>query len=125
MADLSFFLGIGFRFNPSPEEVVAFYLPRLIAGQQPSDTEECIHRADVYGAEPKDLAAEFAPVARSTNGDRFFFTQCRRIRGRFSRKAGGGTWVSQSSRAIKNPQGAKIGESKNFRFKKKDGKNTD
>uniref|UniRef100_J3KVA4 NAC domain-containing protein n=1 Tax=Oryza brachyantha TaxID=4533 RepID=J3KVA4_ORYBR len=125
MADLDALLDIGLRFNPSPEEVVAIYLPSLITNQPLRDNAACIRPADVYGAEPKDLAAEFAPVAGSSNGDRFFYNRCRRIKGRFSRAAGGGTWVSHGrKRIIKNTQGVKIGESKNFRFKK-DGKNTD
>uniref|UniRef100_A0A0E0MLS6 NAC domain-containing protein n=1 Tax=Oryza punctata TaxID=4537 RepID=A0A0E0MLS6_ORYPU len=125
MASLDLLLELGFRFNPSQEEVVTYYLPRLIAGHSPKDTEGCIHRADVYGAaEPRDLAGKYAPVARSTNGDRFFFTGCKRTKGKFSRSAGGGTWVSQSSKDIKNREGIKIGEVKNFRFKK-DGRNTD
>ncbi|KAF0910260.1 hypothetical protein E2562_001447 [Oryza meyeriana var. granulata] len=122
--NLDLLLELGFRFNPSPEDVVTYYLPRLIAGVQPKDTKACIHRANVYGAEPKDLAGDFAPVTRSSNGDRFFFTECKRNKGRVSRAAGGGTWVSQSSKDIKNSQGIKIGETKNFRFKK-DGNNTD
>uniref|UniRef100_A0A0D3HTS2 NAC domain-containing protein n=1 Tax=Oryza barthii TaxID=65489 RepID=A0A0D3HTS2_9ORYZ len=122
---LDFLLELGFRFNPSPEQVVTYYLPCLVAGQQPKDTEGCIHSADVYGAdEPRDLAGKYAPVARSSNGHRFFFTGCRRMKGKFSRSAGGGTWVSQSSKDLKNREGIKIGEVKNFRFKK-DGKNTD
>uniref|UniRef100_A0A0E0MLQ5 NAC domain-containing protein n=1 Tax=Oryza punctata TaxID=4537 RepID=A0A0E0MLQ5_ORYPU len=122
--NLHLLLELGFRFNPSPEEVVTYYLPRLIAGHPPKDTESCIHRVNVYGAEPRDLAAQFAPVARSSNGDRFFLTECRRIKGKVSRVAGGGSWVSQTSKDIKNREGIKVGEAKNFRFKK-DGKNTD
>ncbi|KAF0922603.1 hypothetical protein E2562_001012 [Oryza meyeriana var. granulata] len=126
MASLDLLLKLGFRFNPSPEDVVTYYLPRLVAGKQPKDTEACIHRTDVYGAkaEPGDLAGRFAPVARSSSGDRFFFTECRRVKGRVSRAAGGGTWVSQSSKDIKNREGIKVGEIKNFRFKK-DGKHKD
>ncbi|EAY82873.1 hypothetical protein OsI_38086 [Oryza sativa Indica Group] len=122
--NLHLLLELGFRFNPSPEEVVTYYLPRLIAGHPPKDTESCIHRANVYGAEPRELAAQFAPVARSSNGDRFFLTECKRIKGKVSRVAGGGSWVSQTSKDIKNREGIKVGEAKNFRFKK-DGTNTD
>uniref|UniRef100_A0A0D3HTS5 NAC domain-containing protein n=1 Tax=Oryza barthii TaxID=65489 RepID=A0A0D3HTS5_9ORYZ len=125
MASLDLLLKLGFRFNPSQEEVITYYLPRLIAGHPPKDTEGYIHRADVYGAdEPRDLAGKYAPVARSPNGDRFFFTGCKRVKGKFSRSAGGGTWVSQSSKDLKNREGIKIGEVKNFRFKK-GGNNTD
>uniref|UniRef100_A0A0D9XYT1 NAC domain-containing protein n=1 Tax=Leersia perrieri TaxID=77586 RepID=A0A0D9XYT1_9ORYZ len=113
-ASLDFLLEVGYRFSPTPFEVVTFYLPRLVA----NITDPSFHRADVYAAEPKDLARDFAPVANSSNGDRWFFTQCRRIKGRVQRTAGGGTWVSQTNRAIKNSAGSKIGQTKNFRFKK-------
>uniref|UniRef100_A0A0D9XYT2 NAC domain-containing protein n=1 Tax=Leersia perrieri TaxID=77586 RepID=A0A0D9XYT2_9ORYZ len=119
--NLDFLLEAGYRFSPSPQEVVTFYLPRLVA----NITDPYIHIADVYAAEPKDLARDFAPVASSSNGDRWFFTQCRRIKGRVQRTAGGGTWVSQSNKDIKNTAGSKIGETKNFRFKNNDRKNTD
>uniref|UniRef100_A0A0D9XYT3 NAC domain-containing protein n=1 Tax=Leersia perrieri TaxID=77586 RepID=A0A0D9XYT3_9ORYZ len=113
-SNLDLLLEAGYRFSPSPQEVVTFYIPRLFA----NITDPYIHIADVYAAEPKDLARDFAPVASSSNGDRWFFTQCKRVKGKVSRAAGGGTWVSQSSKDIKNREGKKIGETKNFRFKK-------
>uniref|UniRef100_J3ND39 NAC domain-containing protein n=1 Tax=Oryza brachyantha TaxID=4533 RepID=J3ND39_ORYBR len=128
MASLSldFLLAIGFRFNPSPQEIVSYYLPLLIAGEQPEDTRDCIHHADVYGAdmdvEPGRLAGRFAPVARSTSSDRFFFTACRRVKRRVSRIAGRGTWVAQSTTDVKNEEKVKIGELKTFKFKKERGR---
>ncbi|KAL5204483.1 hypothetical protein ABZP36_009354 [Zizania latifolia] len=60
----------------------------MIAGEQPQDTAECIHRADVYGEdEPRDLAGRFAPLHRSVNGDRFFFSTCKRQKGSSTRRA--------------------------------------
>ncbi|KAL5225547.1 hypothetical protein ABZP36_012186 [Zizania latifolia] len=120
-------LKIGFRFEPSAEVLITYYLPRLIAGEQPQDTVECIHHADVYGEEPRDLAGRFAPLHKSVNGDRFFFCACKRLKGsrsRWARGAGGGVWISQNSRVIKNRAGVKIGETKVLRFKN-GGKYTD
>ncbi|KAF0897169.1 hypothetical protein E2562_034220 [Oryza meyeriana var. granulata] len=120
-------LNIGFRFNPSAEDLITFYLPRLIAGKPPKDTENFIHRADVYGGKPRDLAAEFAPVPRSENGSRFFFTTCKRQKGsstRRERTAGDGTWVRQNSKEVKNTAGVKVGKTQSFRFMK-DGRYTD
>uniref|UniRef100_A0A0D9XYU1 NAC domain-containing protein n=1 Tax=Leersia perrieri TaxID=77586 RepID=A0A0D9XYU1_9ORYZ len=119
---LDVFLDIGFRFNPSPEDVITFYLPNLIAGQNPPDAVGLFHNAAVYGAqEPKDLAAQFAPVSRSSNEERYFFTTCHRIKGRVSRVAGGGTWVLQSAKNV-TKKGRKIGEVKSFRFQLRKGK---
>uniref|UniRef100_A0A0D9XYT4 NAC domain-containing protein n=1 Tax=Leersia perrieri TaxID=77586 RepID=A0A0D9XYT4_9ORYZ len=115
--DLGFLISLGFRFNPSPEEVVAYYLPILIGGHPSADTDACINRASVYAAQPRDLATRFAPTPGSTNGDRWFYFFMRQ--GRVSRGAGGGTWValSQGTKDIKkNREGIKIGEVNTFRF---------
>ncbi|KAG8093541.1 hypothetical protein GUJ93_ZPchr0012g19829 [Zizania palustris] len=120
-------LNVGFRFEASAEYLITYYLPRLIAGEQPQDTAECIHRADVYGEEPGDLAARFAPLHNNVNGGRFFFCACKRLKGsrsRWARGAGRGAWISQNRRAIKNDAGVKIGETMVLRFKN-GGKYTD
>ncbi|KAL5225252.1 hypothetical protein ABZP36_011891 [Zizania latifolia] len=120
MDHLKKMLALGFRFQPSPVDLIAYYLPRLIAGEQPHDTAECIHHADVYGGEPRELAGRFPPLPKSVNGDRFFFSTCKRQKGsssRRSRAAGRGFWTLQTSREIKNSAGVKIGETKVLRFK--------
>ncbi|KAM0825535.1 hypothetical protein ACQ4PT_069485 [Festuca glaucescens] len=88
------------RFKASPEEAVTYFLPRLIAGLPLHGAEELIHHADVYACEPKDLAADYAPVS---SGDRFFFTTCKRKNGRgthSARVAGAGTWTVQRTENI-------------------------
>uniref|UniRef100_A0A0E0F9B1 NAC domain-containing protein n=1 Tax=Oryza meridionalis TaxID=40149 RepID=A0A0E0F9B1_9ORYZ len=122
--------GIGHVFYlncPSAEDLITFYLPRLIAGKPTKDTEKFICRADVYGSEPSDLAGKFAPVPRCEKGGRFFFTSCKRHKGSSTKKertAGAGTWVRQNSKEVKNKAGVKVGETQNFRSKK-DGRYTD
>ncbi|KAL5226018.1 hypothetical protein ABZP36_012657 [Zizania latifolia] len=127
MDHLKKMLAIGFRFQPYSEDLITYYLPRLVAGEQPQDTAECINRADVYGGEPRELAGRFPPLHKSVNGDRFFFSTCKRQKDgsrRRARVAGRGVWTSQTSREIKNGAGVKIGETKVFRFKN-GGKYTD
>ncbi|KAM0829516.1 hypothetical protein ACQ4PT_066851 [Festuca glaucescens] len=104
------------RFKPSPEEAVTYFLPRLIAGLPLHGAEELIHHADVYACEPKDLAADYAPVS---SGNRFFFTTCKRKNGRgthSARVAGAGTWTVQRTENIYDA-GAKVGEVKLLSFK--------
>ncbi|KAM0862731.1 hypothetical protein ACQ4PT_045076 [Festuca glaucescens] len=51
------------QFRPSKEDVVTYFLPRLLAGSPlPHGIDALIRHADVYACEPKDLAAEHAPV---------------------------------------------------------------
>uniref|UniRef100_A0A0E0MC84 NAC domain-containing protein n=1 Tax=Oryza punctata TaxID=4537 RepID=A0A0E0MC84_ORYPU len=109
------------------QDLITFYLPRLIVGKPPKDTEKFIRCVDVYRSEPWDLAGKFAPVPRCEKGGRFFFTSCKRHKGSSTKKertAGAGTWVRQNSKEVKNKAGVKVGETQNFRFKK-DGRYTD
>ncbi|XP_048546432.1 NAC domain-containing protein 20-like [Triticum urartu] len=114
-----------YRLNPTEVEAVTYYLPRLIAGET-HGAEKLIHDADVYDCEPKDLAARYTPVPQAeSSGDRFFFTTCKRKKGRTTRcarKAGGGTWTVNTTTVVTHA-GVDVGERKNLSFKKK-GKST-
>ncbi|XP_020154271.1 uncharacterized protein [Aegilops tauschii subsp. strangulata] len=114
-----------FRLNPTEVEAVTYYLPRLIAGET-HGAEKLIHDAHVYDCEPKDLAARYAPVPQAvSSGDRFFFTTCKRAKGRTTRcarKAGGGTWTVNTTTVVTHA-GVDVGERKNLSFKKQ-GKST-
>nr|XP_051229980.1 NAC domain-containing protein 83-like [Lolium perenne] len=110
------------QFKPSKEEAVTYFLPRLLAGTPlPHGADGLIRRVDVYACEPKDLAAQFAPVPNAAStGDRFFFTTCRRKSGndaRVVRRAGTGTWAVQTTEDVYH-EGAKVGEAKHLSFKK-------
>ncbi|KAE8784749.1 Dehydration-responsive element-binding protein 2B [Hordeum vulgare] len=115
-----------YRLNPTDVEAVTYYLPRLLAGETLHCAEKLIHRADVYDCEPKDLAALYAPVPQAvSSGDRFFFTPCKRKKGRTTRcarTAGGGTWTVNTTTVIRHA-GVEVGERKNLSFKRK-GKST-
>nr|XP_051199688.1 uncharacterized protein LOC127313175 [Lolium perenne] len=110
------------QFKPSKENAVTYFLPRLLAGSPlPHGADMLIRHADVYACEPKDLAAEYAPVPSAVRtGDRFFFTTCKHKSGsdtRIARLAGAGTWAVQRTEDVYE-EGAKVGEVKHLSFKK-------
>ncbi|KAM0866058.1 hypothetical protein ACQ4PT_042856 [Festuca glaucescens] len=110
------------QFKPSKEDAVTYYLPRLLAGSPlPHGSDRIIRQADVYTCEPKDLAAEYAPVPSAVStGDRFFFTTCKHKSGsdtRIARVAGTGTWAVQKTETVYD-EGGKVGEVKHLSFKK-------
>ena len=108
--------GLGFRFNPTPQEAITYYLPRLISGD-PGALHEVvrpvIHHAEVYACDPADLARRFRPMPRTHN--RFFFTVIKKG----VRAAGPGSWAGQSTVEIKDKQDVQIGELRKFRYKKR------
>ncbi|RLM70213.1 hypothetical protein C2845_PM17G01140 [Panicum miliaceum] len=104
----------GFRFNPTPLEAATYYLPRLVAGAPLHEAVRAVvHHTDVYACEPADLARQFRPMPRT--GHRFFFTSC----WKGVRAAGPGSWSLQRTTAIKDGTGAKVGEIKKLRYKKR------
>ncbi|KAF7089022.1 hypothetical protein CFC21_092080 [Triticum aestivum] len=115
-----------YRLSPTEVEAVTYYLPRLLSGETLHAVDKLIHRVDITGCEPKDLAARYAPVPQAmSSGDRFFFTTCKSKNGsklQSVRSAGGGTWSIQKTSEISHA-GVKVGEVKNLSFKKK-GKST-
>ncbi|KAK1662859.1 hypothetical protein QYE76_051018 [Lolium multiflorum] len=111
------------RFRPSKEDAVTYFLPRLLAGSPlPHGADALIRHADIYACEPKDLAAEYAPVPSAAHtGDRFFFTTCKRKSekdARATRVAGAGTWAVQKTENVYGHEGVKVGEVKHLSFKK-------
>ncbi|XBI36937.1 hypothetical protein VPH35_122372 [Triticum aestivum] len=115
-----------YRLSPTEVEVVTYYLPRLLSGETLHGVDKLIHRVNISGCEPKDLAARYAPVPQAiSSGDRFFFTTCKSKNGsklQSVRGAGGSTWTIQKTKEICHA-GVKVGEVKNLSFKKK-GKST-
>ncbi|KAM3228335.1 hypothetical protein ACQJBY_059785 [Aegilops geniculata] len=115
-----------YRLSPTEVEAVTYYLPRLLSGETLHAVDKLIHRVDITGCEPKDLAARYAPVPQAvSSGDRFFFTTCKSKNGsklQSVRGAGAGTWSIQKTTEISHA-GVKVGEVKDLSFKKK-GKST-
>ncbi|XP_037457004.1 uncharacterized protein LOC119333368 [Triticum dicoccoides] len=115
-----------YRLSPTEVDAVTYYLPRLLSGETLHGVDKLIHRANISGCEPKDLAARYAPVPQAvSSGDRFFFTTCKSKNGskhQSVRGAGTGTWTIQKTTEICHA-GVKVGEVKNLSFKKK-GKST-
>ncbi|XP_020159480.1 uncharacterized protein [Aegilops tauschii subsp. strangulata] len=115
-----------YRLSPTEVEAVTYYLPRLLSGETLHGANKLIHRVEISGCEPKDLAARYAPAPQAvSSGDRFFFTTCKSKNGsklQSVRGAGSGTWSIQKTTEICHA-GCKVGEIKNLSFKKK-GKST-
>ncbi|KAM3188974.1 hypothetical protein ACQJBY_067741 [Aegilops geniculata] len=116
-----------YRLSPTAGmEAVTYYLPRLLSGETLHGADKLIHRVEISGCEPKDLARRFAPAPQAvSSGDRFFFTTCKSKNGsklQSVRGAGAGTWTIQKTTEICHA-GVKVGEVKNLSFKKK-GKST-
>ncbi|XBI08826.1 hypothetical protein VPH35_136502 [Triticum aestivum] len=115
-----------YRLSPTEVEAVTYYLPRLLSGETLHGADKLIHRVEISGCEPKDLAARYAPAPQAvSSGDRFFFTTCKSKNGsklQSVRGAGSGTWSIQKTTEICHA-GCKVGEIKNLSFKKK-GKST-
>ncbi|PUZ43611.1 LOW QUALITY PROTEIN: hypothetical protein GQ55_8G022400 [Panicum hallii var. hallii] len=104
----------GFRFNPTPPRPATYYLPGLVAGAPLQEAvRPVIHQTDVYACEPADLARQFRPMPRT--GHRFFFTSCKKG----VRSACPGFWSLQRMTVIQDGTGAKVGEIKKLRYKKR------
>ncbi|KAM3209267.1 hypothetical protein ACQJBY_063758 [Aegilops geniculata] len=115
-----------YRLCPTEVEAVTYYLPRLLSGETLHGADKLIHRVEISGCEPKDLAARYAPAPQAvSSGDRFFFTTYKSKNGsklQSVRGAGAGTWTIQKTTEISHA-GVKVGEVKNLSFKKQ-GKST-
>ena len=114
----------GFRFLPTPQEAVTYYLPRLVARKPLHDAvRPVVHHADVYACAPADLALHFCPLPRT--GDRFFFTPSAASRKRAAQASRAGSWHAQNTVDIKGRGDAKVGELKKLRYKMSGGVYTD
>ncbi|KAF2610642.1 hypothetical protein F2Q70_00009898, partial [Brassica cretica] len=80
----------GFRFHPTDEELVGFYLAKKVLLKKPSKIDEIISHIDIYKFDPWDL-----PRLRNTEKESYFF--CKRGRKyrnsiRPNRVTGSGFW---------------------------------
>ncbi|KAI3985888.1 hypothetical protein MKX01_026674 [Papaver californicum] len=108
----------GFRFHPTDEELVGFYLKRKI--QQRTLSIELIKQLDIYKYDPWDLPKEMA-----TTGEKEWYFYCPRDRKyrnstRPNRVTGGGFWkATGTDRTIYASEGSKcIGLKKSLVFYK-------
>ncbi|KAJ8628579.1 hypothetical protein MRB53_021902 [Persea americana] len=106
----------GFRFHPTDEELVGFYLKRKI--QQRPLSIELIKQLDIYKFDPWDLPKELA-----TTGEKEWYFYCPRDRkyrnsARPNRVTGAGFWkATGTDRPIYSSEGAKcIGLKKSLVF---------
>ncbi|KAL1204828.1 Transcription factor JUNGBRUNNEN 1 [Cardamine amara subsp. amara] len=80
----------GFRFHPTDEELVGFYLSKKVLLKKPSKIDEIVSQIDIYKYDPWDL-----PRSRNTEKENYFF--CKRGRKyrnsiRPNRVTGSGFW---------------------------------
>jgi len=92
----------GYKFHPSDEDVVRFYLRPKATGQ-PLPYPDIIVEFDLYGEkEPSEIWDMFGGPSIDETEDLFFFTKLKRLsRSRVNRSVGsGGTWSNESSKTI-------------------------
>ncbi|OWM64762.1 protein NTM1-like 9 [Punica granatum] len=118
---------MGFRFNPTPEQLVNYHLKRKL--QMINDEDRCmIPDVNIYEYDPGDLCAVYNEKCwkRSTSSDSFFFCPQKRRntnsgsskKCNYSRKAGDGYWKETSKkRGIKDEEtGETIGTKRIYSF---------
>jgi len=109
----------GYKFHPSDEDVVRFYLHPKATGQ-PLPYPDIIVEFDPYGEkEPSEIWDMFGGPSIDETEDLFFFTKLKRLsRSRVNRSVGsGGTWSNESSKTI-YARGTRIpiAKKRNFRY---------
>ncbi|XP_015893470.3 NAC domain-containing protein 2-like [Ziziphus jujuba] len=95
----------GWRFRPTDEELVGYYLLNKITGSTPLPNPSIVHDFDVFGKqEPWEIWNMFRPHDDHDHDtdpdDLYFFTKPKKTtpKGkRFNRKVGSGTWKGQNS----------------------------
>ncbi|XP_059451331.1 NAC domain-containing protein 19-like [Corylus avellana] len=104
---------VGFRFQPTDEELVAFYLLNKVRGEDLGW--DGIGEFDIYG--------EKAPWQFCGDQEKLYvFTRLKKLsKNRVARTAGCGVWHENSSVKIYDDQGDVIGARKLFSFKVKEG----
>ncbi|XP_038726256.1 NAC domain-containing protein 72-like [Tripterygium wilfordii] len=98
----------GFRFGPTAEDLLHFYLPRRLKGQL---FRPFVQDVDIYGNEPWTLF--------DYNQHSIFYSFCdlKKIGKRVQRRAGSGTWMGQGNIEVNDRYGNIIGVDRFFNFK--------
>jgi hypothetical protein len=98
----SYSIPAGYKFHPSDEDVVRFYLRPKATGQ-PLPYPDIVFEFDLYGEkEPSEIWDMFGGPSLDETEDLFFFTKLKPLsRSRVNRSVGiGGTWSNESSKTI-------------------------
>ncbi|KAF5735271.1 hypothetical protein HS088_TW15G00772 [Tripterygium wilfordii] len=106
----------GYRFNPTAEDLLEFYLPRRQKGEL---FRPFVQDVDIYGNEPWTL---FDYNQQSVF---YVFSDLKKIGKRVQRRAGFGTWMGQNNIDVKDQYGNIIGVDRYFNFKIKGGSHDD
>ncbi|CAH9111402.1 unnamed protein product [Cuscuta europaea] len=109
-----FFLGVGYRFVPTDEELVDYFLRRKIMGL-PIIHPIIRHTINIYETHPRDILCKYGTVGE--DACYFFVKQSNKSRKRRCRKAGNGYWRTSGSHPVLDGSGKKeIGSKKTFAF---------
>ncbi|XP_074373597.1 NAC domain-containing protein 83-like [Apium graveolens] len=105
-------LKVGFRFAPSPHQVLLQYLIPMIQ-KQPLPCYRIIKQADVYGASTpfkvfRDDDLYWQSASSGKKKIIYVFTKLSKNGKRVSRRAGRGTWVGQSNKKIKDKKSNEV-----------------
>ncbi|KAK4791068.1 hypothetical protein SAY86_031481 [Trapa natans] len=92
---------VGYRFYPTEEELVSFYLRNKLDGRNEEDMHRVIPVLDIYEKEPSDLPRLAGEMCREDAQQWFFFARRQEREtngGRISRSTASGYWKSTGSR---------------------------
>jgi hypothetical protein len=115
----------GYKFLPTDEELIGFYLDRKVNGGLPAEFASLFKDYNIYGEEePWEIFNRFEGHKSGDNGLYFFTTlskktvNCTKNK---NRKVGknGGTWHGDGGEEVSTREGAVIGMKNRFRYKNK------
>ncbi|GLT65501.1 hypothetical protein SLA2020_379310 [Shorea laevis] len=112
---MTMMLPAGFRFQPTDEELISFYLLRKVRGEELGW--DGIGESDIYGEKaPWQICGDLCDQEKL-----YVFTRLKKLsKNRVARSAGCGVWHENSSDKIYDYQGDVIGARKLFCFKVKE-----
>ncbi|KAJ4706779.1 putative NAC domain-containing protein [Melia azedarach] len=116
------YLPVGFKFQPSDEQLVGYYLFNKISGNPIPYIDQIIRDIDLYDTkEPWEIWESFGGLTLEGDEDLYFFTQLKKkgVNGsRIDRKVGSGAWQGEDSAndVRSRKYNRVIGSKKRFRY---------
>ncbi|TXG62827.1 hypothetical protein EZV62_009821 [Acer yangbiense] len=117
---------VGFRFLPTDEELVTYFLfNKIFAQTDPfNDLEKfSVREGDLYGSQdPRDIWSLYGGDNLEDGQPLYFFTRLKKVSSngsRISRRVGSGTWAGEDSGDTITSQNYVVGVKKRFRYENK------